>query len=158
MAETDVGPQRIVTRWDVVAANRCLITHNDGYQDIIRQNCCNHCDLVLHRYPEIAQAMNEWVPQTKADEAAARARACNLLLSLLSPEQQNQLEQAGYFTFRGQSSKIYMIRMGYSGNVSGPTRSYCCYVNDYRLPTYDHMIAQYLALRYNEEHFLATAL
>ena len=86
---------------------------------------------------------------------AAEARAKALFLSLLTEQQQAEYQALESVNFVGQSGRLYNIRHGFSGNVSG-YRSYCCYLKA-TVPTFDHMIGQLLALKYNEEHFLNTA-
>jgi hypothetical protein len=90
-----------------------------------------------------------------------RQRSYDLLCSLLDKAQRKDLDENGYFTFTSELGNRYTVCHGYSGNVislGSMNRRYCCYVDARDLPTYDHMAAQFLALKYNEEHFLAIAL
>lgn len=89
---------------------------------------------------------------------AANGRAKELFLSLLTEKQRSFYLEYEYVDFIAQSGDKYRLLKGYSGNVirDRNSKSYCAYVHD-RVPVYDHMIAQLLCLKYDEQHFLDTA-
>lgn len=96
----------------------------------------------------------------------AKSRARRLLLSMLNPAQQKQLDEKNHFdlTVHGQdgSQRVYRIEYGYQGNVKllgpdgQPVRRYCIHA-DSRLPYEDQMLAQKLLLEANEQDFLRIA-
>lgn len=94
---------------------------------------------------------------------SAEEQARNLFLDLLTPEQREELATRGHFTlYGGKTGWRYLMAPGYSGNVvvDHPNRatSLCCHLTTVdAFPTYDHMIAQLLSIRYNEKQFLQAA-
>ncbi len=99
-------------------------------------------------------------------KSAAAGRARQLLMSMLTAEQQNEMEDKNCFHLtvhdRDGSHRVYRIDYGYAGNVKligqngRPTHSYCIHA-DSRLPKEDQMLAQKLLLEANEKDFLRIA-
>lgn len=165
-------PAEIVS-WTVDGNDRARFVLRDGRRDYINTGCnCQQCSRILRARPEILAAIQAYTeeprvspqeayteePQVSPQEASRRART--LLQSILPDVEAKRLDDAGYFLFKSQSGQNYRITYGVSGNILNidKSRYYCCYVKSYdRLPSYDHMLAQYLALKYNEKHFLRTA-
>jgi hypothetical protein len=114
------------------------------------------------RYREQTERYRERYREQARQRDAAEERARLLLYSLLTEEQQRTLEQDEYFTVVGGTTrKIYRITFGYSQNIYTRNEEdvelmVCCHLSD-RYPYYDHMVAQLLGLRFNEEIFLSVA-
>jgi len=118
-----------------------------------------------------AQRQKEAAKRRFQEEGKMRAR--NLLNSMLSPEQREELEADNRFHLRvidGKSGaeRVYRIDQGYQGNVKllgpdgRPIKSYCIHAKTTddegnRLPNEDHMLAQKLLLQTDEERFLRVA-
>jgi hypothetical protein len=100
----------------------------------------------------------------RAEREAANARALELLLSVLTPEQRASYLDEGWFEVRGSRGGRWRIRnRGQSGNVDlmpeiGEERdaTYCAHPPG-SLPNADAHLAQMLALVTDEEKFVATA-
>lgn len=96
---------------------------------------------------------------------AAMARARELLLEHLTPQQRKTFEENGWFIVRGgQSKKQYRIStQGYAGNVSELHDSghaaarYCAHAPANAIPLHDHFIAQKYMLEFAEDDFLRVA-
>jgi hypothetical protein len=100
--------------------------------------------------------------ERQAQLVVAAERSTALFVSLLTEEQKVEWDRTRSVTFSSTSGLQYRLNEGYSGNVYGydKARHYCCYMNPDRgekFPVADHMIAQLLHLKYNEEYFLKTA-
>lgn len=112
------------------------------------------------------QAYEREAAQRKIFTDTAKARARRLLFSMLTPDQQKELDEKNHFHLTVYSKdgtmKVYRIEHGYAGNVKllgpdgQPVKRYCIHA-DSRLPYEDQMLAQKLLLETNEEHFLKTA-
>lgn len=149
--------------------------YSTGWQD------CDHATMKkygrVRETPEQAAdraAKAELARQAAVIEAAkvkvftdtAKARARRLLFSMLSADQQKELEEKNHFHLtvhsRDGSMKVYRIEHGYAGNVKllgvdgQPVKRYCIHA-DYRLPYEDQMLAQKLMLETNEPEFLRIA-
>lgn len=149
--------------------------YSTGWQD------CDHATIKqygrVRETPEQAAeraAKAELARQAAAIEAAkvkvftdmAKARARKLLFSMLSADQQKELDEKNHFHLtvhsRDGSMKVYRIEHGYAGNVKllgidgQPVKRYCIHA-DYRLPYEDQMLAQKLLLETNEPEFLRIA-
>lgn len=99
-----------------------------------------------------------------ADEQKAYQKSKELFLSLLTPEEQDYYKEHGSVRVRTNSGQTITICEGYSGNVIDGSNRYCCYMNQYHdyqsyvnYPFWDHMIAQLVNLRWNDEYFFQTA-
>lgn len=94
-------------------------------------------------------------------EAVRKAKA--LLASLLDEKQREQLERQRFFEFVSQTGRKMRIKQGYSRNVDElgedgkRIRTLCAHPGNYELVEEDHMVAQLLALRHQEEAFLRVA-
>lgn len=95
-------------------------------------------------------------------EAVKKAKA--LLHSLLDEKQREQLERQRFFDFVSQTGRRMRIKAhSYSRNIDelGPDgkriRTLCAHPRSYELPLEDHLAAQLLALRHNEEEFFRHA-
>jgi hypothetical protein len=153
-------PAEIVS-WTVDRNDRARFVLRDGRRDYINTGCnCQQCSRILRARPEILEAIQAYVPPQRVHPLLAARQAKALLQSILPDVEAKRLDDAGYFLFKSQSGQNYRISYGVSGNVLDIDRGkyYCCYIHSYdQLPYYDHMLAQYLALKYNEKHFLSTA-
>jgi hypothetical protein len=93
----------------------------------------------------------------------AQARGLRLLRENLSPNQNAQYEQCGYFdVFGGETGRRYRIRAGYQMNVyqldkKGRTVCVLCFAPDGELVVGDVMLAQKLALELFEADTLKVA-
>lgn len=95
---------------------------------------------------------------------AAEERARGLLHEHLTTHQREQLDKHGWFLVEGgKSKKQYRIRAdaGYSGNItelegSKVVASLCVHAAP-NIPLSDHLLAQLLCLRHDEEHIVKTA-
>lgn len=102
--------------------------------------------------------------EERREKAAAEAdvRAEELLRSLLTPEQIDNLEKQSAIIVKSEMGKQYRIKRGWSGNVeelddSGkPIASYCAHPGEV-VPRADNMVAQLLMLKTQEAEFLRTA-
>lgn len=129
----------------------------------IRAGCCRDCTLRINNHPEVVEALRTYVEPrqfTMDERLAAEAKARKLLISLLPAKAQLQFRKHGWFSFKSEFGNTYRIRSGYSGNITEmagrvPLRQYCCHLGE-ASPISDHMIAQYLCLKYNEAHFQNT--
>jgi len=112
------------------------------------------------------QARERDAAQRRVFMDTAKSRARKLLLSMLNPMQQKQLDEKNYFDLtvfsKDGSQRVYRIEHGYAGNVKllgadgQPVKRYCIHA-DSRLPNEDQMLAQKLLLEANEEDFLRIA-
>ena len=99
--------------------------------------------------------------QAERLEAVRKAKA--LLASLLDEKQREQLERQRFFEFVSQTGRRMRIKQGYSRNVDElgedgtRIRTLCAHPGNYELVEEDHMVAQLLALRHQEEAFLRVA-
>ena len=108
----------------------------------------------------------EW-KRREAERAQVRRiairNADRLLDSILSGAQRDQLKRLGGFVVRGQSGRLYRIRMGRSANVdlldaSGKViETLCAYPRD-DVPDGDTMAAQKIMLECDEAAFLRLAI
>lgn len=160
--------------------DRCTAAANTAWYSTGWQDC-DHATIRKHgRVRETPQqaaeraAKEELARQAREIEAAkvkvftdtAKARARRLLISMLNPDQQKELDEKNHFHLTVYSKdgtmKVYRIEHGYAGNVKllgldgQPVKRYCIHA-DSRLPYEDQMLAQKLLLETNEEHFLKTA-
>ena len=91
----------------------------------------------------------------------AEEKAKKLFISLLTPEQKKELEQERRVTVKGGTTNtLYQIGIGVAGNIRQKhgNKLYCCHMNlSCHVPTWDHMAAQLLHLKYNEKDFLNRA-
>lgn len=96
------------------------------------------------------------------ERANAEARAKELLLSYLTPEQQKTFKDHGWFVVEGGRSKTkYRIRTGagVAGNIQElnsnghVAASHCCHASDHTLPHHDHWLAQKTMLECAEDDF-----
>jgi len=98
----------------------------------------------------------------RRQEDTARARAEELLLRHLAPEQRAQLQERGCFVVTARSGRRYRIYRGRSHNVKlldaadREVKSYCAYPREL-VPEGDVMLSQKLMLELAEERFLGIA-
>ncbi|MDH5626666.1 MAG: hypothetical protein OEY69_00090 [Candidatus Krumholzibacteria bacterium] len=109
-----------------------------------------------------AQQLRQAEAKRLADELevkrqAARAKAEATLRELLTPEQEQAWQENRHIFVMGQSGKRYRIKEGMSHNfhevtVDGvPIKEFCAHVDlSSRCNVIDNVIAQLLALKYNE--------
>ena len=124
------------------------------------------------RHEREAQREARWQEEAKVARAAARKAnetAKQLLLDHLTPEQRKTFEDRGWFVVEGgKSKKPYRIetKMGFHGNVvelkdhpkgRQDIARYCFQLHDTRIPHFDHILAQKLALECDEENILKLA-
>jgi hypothetical protein len=160
--------------------DRCTAAANAAWYSTGWQDCDHE---TIRRYGRVREtpqqaaeraAKEELARQQREIEAAqrkvftdtAKARARRLLFSMLTPDQQKELDEKNHFHLTVYSKdgtmKVYRIEHGYAGNVKllgpdgQPVKRYCIHA-DSRLPYEDQMLAQKLLLETNEEHFLKTA-
>jgi hypothetical protein len=94
-------------------------------------------------------------------EAVKKAKA--LLHSLLNEEQRKQLDTKRYFEFVSQKGKKLRMKHGYSRNIDvlndegQRVQTLCAHPGQYDLVEEDHMVAQYLTLKHDEDAFLRVA-
>lgn len=121
-----------------------------------------------------------WIPQVQATQAhelfgenqpvpprrppAARQRARDLLISMLTPDQRKEFDDSQAFTLLAQSGKRYRITHGIIANIEALSRKgvvthrLCAHPhNASELPVEDTLIAQLLHLRADEAGFLRGA-
>lgn len=95
----------------------------------------------------------------------AQTRAHGLLMSFLSPEQQEQLRTQRWFIVRGRSGRHYRVRCGgqIAHNVhrldakGEPELEICAYIGEPACPPADHHLAQLLWLRDDDEGYVRAA-
>lgn len=98
----------------------------------------------------------------RRDEAAARAKT--LLRDNLTAAQLKALDKHGWFLVQGgKSGKLYRVRANsYAGNIyeldakKKEVARYCVHMTS-DIPLHDHLLAQALSLRFDEEHIIARA-
>jgi hypothetical protein len=102
--------------------------------------------------------------QRNAEQAAAKERATELLMSLLSEDNQRRFRSFLRIRIRGSGGNEYEIARGWQGNVRRSDGARLCahpnmYCNQTRrgLPAEDAMIAQILMLQTDEAAFLRVA-
>lgn len=151
------NPEAVGWFYDNLSA-RFLVQTVSGFNDAIGLDCCETCQQRLRQFPDLEVAMRNHVPPPAPDPKVAEKRAQTLLMSLLPDKEAKRFAKNQFFEFDSQLGYRYRIFLGYTGNVYNITagKRYCCYILD-RVPTHDHMLAQYLCLKYNEQHFLDTA-
>lgn len=99
-----------------------------------------------------------------ATKQAAEGRAEQLLLSVLTTDQQDQYRRLGAFNVVTQGGNTYRIRKGKQQNIAlvdsrGVVREeLCAHMSDISLPTCDHMVAQKLMLEADETAFRRVAI
>ena len=143
---------KTVRGWRISPHYYVAIYFTDGTEAKIAHGCCDHCDETLKHFPDIWEAVAKGGISLSATE-----RSKKTFERLLPATERKRLNEQGFVTVKGSASGAsYAIRVGASGNVNGNGKHFCCYVDEV-LPTFDHMTAQYLAIKYNEEHFIQTA-
>lgn len=94
--------------------------------------------------------------------AQAETRSQELLMSLLTPEQQRDWTGSGRF-YVHVGDKRYRIRRGRHGNIDlvnerdEALENYCVPIADNRLPDGDCIAAQLLSLRWDQDYFFRKA-
>jgi hypothetical protein len=101
------------------------------------------------------------------ERAAALARSRELLLEHLTADQRASFEREKFFVVEGgRSRQLYRIRDrgSYSANIDvlegrpgKVTHRLCCHLADYRVPLYDHLLAQKVWIESDEDGFLRQA-
>lgn len=101
------------------------------------------------------------------ERAVALARSKELLLVHLTAKQRETFERKLWFVVEGGKSKqLYRIRNSgsYSANIDvlegkpgKVTHRLCCHLADYRVPLYDHLLAQKVWIEHDEDDFLRQA-
>lgn len=97
--------------------------------------------------------------------ASPDSKACDLLVRLLRPEERKEFEEFGHITIEGKRAK-YVLRGGTTVSIlqEGQHVGDGCLMlgatapfdgQDY--PSFDHMLANYLVLRNNEDFYWSTA-
>lgn len=114
------------------------------------------------REAEANRIRDEVMARQHAKEAAD-ARATELLMSLLTPDQQDQYLERGAIEVVTASGRHMLLRKGWAGNVAElcpttrrPLRRFCIHPRD-ALPDADNVAAQLLLLQADEALFFATA-
>lgn len=99
-----------------------------------------------------------------AERAAAVVKAKALLASMLDEQQRAQLERDKFFDFVSQTGRRMRIKSHSSSmnvdelDATGKrVRTLCAHPRDYELPIEDHLVAQLLTLRHDEEAFMRVA-
>jgi hypothetical protein len=94
---------------------------------------------------------------------AAQKRAMELLYSYLRPEQIATIDKNGWFVVEGgKSKKQYRIKVDhYAGNIfelndGKEVARYCVHANN-QIPLGDHLLAQTIGLRFDEDHIIGLA-
>lgn len=106
--------------------------------------------------------------ERRAQREAAQANALELLKLVMTAEEYEEYESEGFIRITGSAGNRYEIKQnGFEGNValldgmSEPIVRYCCHPqmfhDGYALPDEDAWVAQILALKTDEEKFIATA-
>jgi hypothetical protein len=101
------------------------------------------------------------------ERAAALARSKELLLAHLTAQQRATFEREKFFVVvGGKSRQLYRVRDKGStvanidvleGKPGKVTHRLCCHLADYRVPLYDHLLAQKVWIESDEEAFLRQA-
>lgn len=99
-----------------------------------------------------------------AEIEKARDRAKTLMRDNLTPVQREALDKHGWFLVEGgKSGKLYRVRAdSYAGNIyelddkRREVARYCVHAHP-EIPFYDHLLAQALSLRYDEDHIIGRA-
>lgn len=91
----------------------------------------------------------------------AKEKSHKLLLSVLDPQQKEELKTKGHFHCKSQKGFVYRIYTGTHGNVKrlderGKEVESLCIQPD-NVPVYDAMLAQKLHIEMNEDEFRKTA-
>jgi hypothetical protein len=104
-----------------------------------------------------------WTPLPKnPDREKAKARAKELLVAHLTPNQRREYEQHGCFHVVTRKKHRYLIKQGRISNVirlnkrGKPIRAFCIHPKIF-VPDADTMLAQKLMLETDEEEFLRIA-
>lgn len=147
--------RRVSTRWNYISNER--LRTREEVAELVRQQTEQRLERVRLAEEELRAS------------AAAEARARELLFSVLNPEQRRELTVLGFFHVRARSGNGYRIESSrIAGNVvrldsSGePIIRYCCHlyerdVQGGRVLSSDNMLAQKMAIEFQEEHFLLQA-
>ena len=117
-------------------------------------------DAWAREHAEVERKANE----KAAERAAAVVKAKALLASMLDEQQRAQLERDKFFDFVSQTGRKMRIKshsqsmnVDELGEDGKRIRTLCAHPASYELPVEDHMVAQFLTLRHDEEAFLRVA-
>lgn len=118
------------------------------------------------RHLERRREVEERAQQERVEREASAAKARELLLSHLTPEQRRTFERNKWFVVEGGVTKK-RYRIDASGGVAGNVRelnargdvvhTYCAHLGDRLIPPDDHYLTQKLMLEYDEQEFLRVA-
>lgn len=150
-----------IIQWGAMAGGYISIYFADGTTESARPECCPDCDTFLAQIPGCKEALARPISQLECSYRwmEAEEKAAQLLNRLLTKKQQEQYELHGYFDVTSQHRRKYRISNATANNVYSfkEERSFCCVLHSH-LPLSDQMIGQLLALKYNEDEFLAKAI
>ena len=108
-------------------------------------------------------AIREAADRRQAERVEAVKKAKALLHALLDEQQRAQLERDRFFEFVSQTGRRMRIKHGHSRNVDElgedgrRLRTLCAHPSRMDLVDEDHMVAQVLALKYDEASFMRVA-
>lgn len=114
-------------------------------------------------YPAAVEPTVQPARVSDVAKAAAEAKARDLLLEHLTPEQAREFEASKSFVVTSRSGRRYRITLGRAHNVheldadGKPALELCGHVADYAVPNGDNVLAQKLMLEASEEEYLKLA-
>lgn len=112
---------------------------------------------------ELAQQQQLSLQEKLKKSAEAKARSEASLKEFLTPEQQRAWDENRAIFITGQSGKRYKIKEGFSHNFyevdqdGKEVKSLCAHIDMNLCPVADNVIAQLLALRFNEAMIIKKA-
>lgn len=117
--------------------------------------------LAMREYEaEQQRKLQESMARAAEERKASEKRACELLMSVLSPQQQAQYQEKHYFELRC-GKRTYRIHKGWARNITvlegNREVDHLCIHPTIRVPQEDNLVAQKLALETDERAFLSTA-
>jgi hypothetical protein len=102
-------------------------------------------------------------PHVRSSQIQAEAKARDLLLASLTPDQRASLHAVRWFVVEGKSGRRYRVHDGHvMGNVDVLEEGrvlyrLCGHIGDTDMPLADHLLAQKLMLEADEDAFLQIA-
>jgi len=115
--------------------------------------------LMRHRAQTLARLQARPQARLMSPVVSPEQKARELLLSALSPGQRYNLTRHGWFEVISNKGHRWVIRadVGVSYNVYHNRYKYCAHIRGGSVPKDDHLLAQALMLRTDENQFLRIA-
>jgi hypothetical protein len=170
------------TVWQIWNANNSMVTGGSTDTNLVWplwstntigiQSMAVAADISVPRLRDPAEIQKEQEEAREAERLrkereeahkAAQKRAMKLLYSYLRPEQIETIDKNGWFVVEGgKSKKQYRIKVNhYANNIfelndGKEVASYCVHANN-QIPLGDHLLAQTIGLRFDEDHIIGLA-